>query len=142
MATDPHKRAPLWPAFVFLLWTLLGVAAFLMQSMQDFAELARTDPVQARLWTGMPLWVWMAYGMAVGAGLAGALALLLRRRSAVWLAGLCLIAVLVQFGHTILLTDLVALRGWSAALFPLLIIAMALAQLLYARWLGARGTLR
>jgi hypothetical protein len=50
--------------------------------------------------------------------------------------------VLVQFGHTILLTDLVALRGWSAALFPLLIIAMALAQLLYARWLGARGTLR
>jgi hypothetical protein len=27
-------------------------------------------------------------------------------------------------------------------LFPLLIIAMALAQLLYARWLGARGTLR
>jgi hypothetical protein len=142
MATDPHKRAPLWPAFVFLLWTLLGVAAFLMQSMQDLAELARTDPVQARLWAEMPLWVWMAYGMAVGAGLAGALALLLRRRSAVWLAGLCLIAVLVQFGHTILLTDLVALRGWSAALFPLLIIAMALAQLLYARWLGARGTLR
>jgi hypothetical protein len=142
MATDPHKRAPLWPAFVFLLWTLLGVATFLMQSMQDLAELARTDPVQARLRAGMPLWVWMAYGMAVGAGLAGALALLLRRRSAVWLAGLCLIAVLVQFGHTILLTDLVALRGWSAALFPLLIIAMALAQLLYARWLGARGTLR
>lgn len=143
MASNPNQaRAPRWPAIIFLLWTLMGVAAFIMQSTADLAELAKADPYQARIWENMPQWAWAAYGLAVGAGLAGALALLLRRSSAVWLSAVCLIAVLVQFAYTFFLTDLLAVRGWTTALFPAFIIVMALAQTLYARSLQAKGVLR
>ena len=143
MASSPNQApAPIWPAIIFLLWTLMGVAAFVMQSTADLEALAKTDAYQAKIWSEMPVWAWIAYGLAVGAGLAGALALILRRSSAVWLSALCLIAVIVQFCYTFFLTDLLAVRGWSTMAFPAFIIVMALAQTLYARSLQAKGVLR
>ena len=143
MAAGPvDVRVPIWPALVFLLWTCLGIVAFVMQSTADLAAVARADPYQAKIWAEMPDWAWIAYGLAVGAGLAGAIALVFRIKSAVWLAALCLIAVLAQFAYTFFLTDLIAVKGWTAAIFPAFIVAMAIAQLLYARSLSARRALR
>jgi hypothetical protein len=51
MAISPDQvRAPMWPAIIFLLWTLMGVAAFVMQSSADLETLAKADPYQARIW--------------------------------------------------------------------------------------------
>ena len=141
-STAADVRVPIWPALIFLLWTCLGVFAFVMQSSQDLVGLAKTDPLQAKIWSDMPQWAWISYAIAVGAGLAGAIALLLKRGIAVWLSAICVVAVIVQFSYTFLLTDLLAQRGWSTALFPLFILAMAIAQLLYARSLKAKGALR
>lgn len=140
--TAREMRVPIWPALVFLVWTCLGLFAFVMQSNQNLADLARTDPLQAKIWSDMPQWAWISYGIAVGAGVAGAIALLLRLKAAVWLAAICIIAVIVQFSYTFLMTDLLALKGWSSTLFPLFILVMAIAQLLYARSLKAKGALR
>jgi len=143
MASNPNDVAVArWPAILFLLWTLMGCAAFIMQSMQDVAELAKTDPYQAQIWSAMPIWAWFSYAIAVIAGTLGAVALLLRRRVAVILSLLCVIAVLVQFYYTFFMTDLLAMRGFSTLIFPLVIIALALAQLFYARALNNRGALR
>ena len=143
MASTPtDMRVPIWPALIFLIWTCLGVAAFAMQWTADLAEVAKADPYQARIWQAMPGWAWGAYGIAVGAGLLGALCLLFRLRHAVWLSALCVLAVIVQFGWTFLGTDLLAVRGWTTVLFPLFILAMALAQTCYAWSLRARGALR
>jgi hypothetical protein len=140
--TSTGPRIPVWPAIIFLVWNCLGLAAFTMQSTADLSELAKTDPYQAKIWSDMPGWAWGAYSVAVGAGLAGALALIFRMRFAVWLSALCVIAVIIQFGWTFLGTDLLAVKGWSTALFPLFILVMAVAQTLYARSLQARGALR
>jgi len=134
-------RFPAWPALLFLLWNLIGCAMFAMQSTQDLDALAATDPLQAQIWRAMPGWAWIAYLVAVAAGTLGALALLLRRRIAVPLALLCVIAVLVQFGYTVLLTDLLALRGAGTLILPAFIIAIAIVQWLYARALAGRGAL-
>ena len=141
-STASGPRVPIWPALVFLVWTCLGLFAFVMQSSQDLGALARTDPLQAKIWSEMPQWAWISYGLSVGAGFAGAIALLLRRKSAVWLAAICVIAVIMQFSYTFLMTDLLALKGWTTVLFPLFILVMAIAQLLYARSLHAKGALR
>jgi len=133
---------PRWPALLFLLWNLLGCAMFAMQSMQDLDALARTDPLQAQIWRAMPIWAWIAYLVAVLAGALGAVALLLRSRLAILLSLLCVVAVLVQFSYTFLMTDLLALRGAATLILPGIIILIAIAQLLYARSLGARGALR
>lgn len=63
-------------------------------------------------------------------------------RLAVLLSLLCVAAVLVQFGYAFLGTDLLALKGPSSAIFPAIIVLLAIAQWIYARWLRRRGALR
>lgn len=127
---------------IFLLWNLMGVAAFITQYNADLTELAKVDPVAARIFAAMPGWVWIAYAIAVGAGVAGAIALLSRKAVAATLFLVGIIAVLVQFGYTFLGTDLLAAKGATTAIFPAVIVAIAIIELLYARSLVAKGALR
>lgn len=127
---------------ILLLWSLMGVMAFTMQYMMDLQQLARTDPVGARIFAAMPTWVWVVYAIAVTTGVLGSIALLLRKSVASLLYLLSLVSVIAQFGYSFLSTDLVAQKGISAAIFPLFILAVAIFQLLYARSLVAKGVLR
>ena len=98
---------------ILLLWNMMGVMAFAMQYGMDLDQLARTDPATARAFAAMPLWLWIVYGIAVGAGVLGAILLLMRRALAATLFLVSLIAVLVQFGYTLGMTDLIAQKGLS-----------------------------
>jgi hypothetical protein len=129
-------------AIIILLWNLMGVAAFVMQYQADPVELARTDPSTAKAFAAMPGWAWAAYAVAVGAGTLGAILLLAKKAAAAPLFLVSLIAVLVQFGYTFLGTDLVAEKGLGVAVFPALIIIVAIVQLLYARSLVTKRVLR
>lgn len=130
------------PAILFLIWTLIGIAAFLVQSTANLEELAMADPYQAEIWANMPRWAWLSYGVAVAAAFAGAVALLARRAAAVWFSVIALIAILVQFSYSFIGNDLLAVKGTSAALFPAFIVLIALLQLGYALRLRSRGLLR
>jgi len=142
MTLQSPSNAPRWPAIIFLLWSLMGIAAFLAQSTADLTELAKSDPYQAQIWSKMPLWAWIAYGVAVACGLGSAIYLLLRSKKAVPLSIVSVVAVLVQFAYTFFMTDILAVKGPAAAAFPVLIILMSVAQLWLAKnWLK-RGTLK
>lgn len=129
-------------AVILLLWGVMGIAAFVMQYSADLTELAKTDPATARAFATMPAWLWIVYAFAVGTGFAGSVALLARRKSAVLLYVISLIAVLVQFGYTLGATPLIAEKGMSVIAFPALIILVAAFQLFYSRMLAAKGLLR
>jgi len=129
-------------ATIILIWNLTGIVAYYIQASMDLTELAKTDAYQAQIFANMPRWAWLAYGIAVGAGLLGAIALLLRRKWATFGFAVSLAAVFIQFSYTFLGTDLLAVRGWTTALFPLLIIAMALFEIWFARQQNAKGVLR
>lgn len=91
----------------------------------------------------MPLWAWISYGGAVLASTLGTLAMILRRRIAVLLSLVGLVAVLLQFGYTFLGTDVLQVLGFvAAAAFPITIVLLSAAQLGYARLLQNRGRLR
>lgn len=127
---------------VLLLWNLMGVAALVMQYGADLDQLARTDPDTARAFAAMPLWAWAVYAIAVGAGTLGAIALLMRKAVAASLFLLSLIAVIIQFGYTFLGTDLLHIKGWTAAVFPAVIFLIAVGQWLFARSMAIRRVLR
>lgn len=130
-------------AILFLLWNLMGVASFIMQYTMDLNELAETDPVGARIFAAMPTWLWLVFAVAVMAGTAGAIALLLRRRSAVPLFLLSLIAVIVQFGYVFLATDIISAKGIvTATAFPAVIFVIAIIQWRYAQAQVAKRVLR
>lgn len=129
-------------AVILLIWNLMGITAFITQYSADLTELAKSDPDTAHAFAQMPGWAWAVYAVAVGAGTLGAIALLLRRRPAVALFLLSLVAVIVQFGHSFLATDLLAVKGFGAAAFPAVIVLIGIGQWLYARNQAAKGLLR
>lgn len=129
-------------AVILLLWNMIGMAAFIMQYTADLSALARTDPYTARIFAQMPGWVWIAYAVAVGAGTLGAILLLLRKAAAVWPFLTSVIAIVAQFGYSFLGTDMLAVKGPTTMIFPAVILLIAVAQLLYARNLAAKGVLR
>lgn len=124
---------------ILLLWNLMGVAAFIMQYSADLTALAKTDPYTASIFAAMPDWAWIAYATAVGAGTLGAILLLLRKTAAVPLFLLSIVGVIVQFGYSFIQTDLLAVKGVSAAIFPAVILIVALFQWHYARRQAAVG---
>lgn len=129
-------------AGLLLVWSLIGDAAYLMQTTADLSELAKTDPDAARAFAEMPDWAWSAYAIAVWVGTLGAIALLLRRRIAVPLFAGSLAGVLVQFGWSFFGSDIIAAKGMGAAAFPLFIIALAIFALWYAYSKARQGVLR
>jgi hypothetical protein len=127
---------------VALLWNLVGDASFVAQYRMDPAEMARTDPYTARIYAGMPGWAWAAFGLSVVAGTLGSILLLLRRSAAVPVYLISLIGIVVTFGYSFFGTDLLAIKGWTATLFPALVFVLGVAQFLYARTQVTKGALR
>ena len=137
-----RTRAPGWftaVAILLLLWGLAGCGAF--WTHLRFADRLATAPAADRqLYESLPAWLNYVYGLAVAGGLFGSIALLARSRQAVPLYALSLVAVVVQFGWTFAMTDILALKGAAATVpFPLFIAAVAVFQLWLARRAAARG---
>lgn len=129
-------------AIALLIWNLIGVLAFITQYSTDLSSLAKTDPYTAHIFAQMPAWAWAAYGLAVGAGTLGATLLLLRKAPAVLVFSLSVLGVVAQFGYSFFGTDLLIVKGATTLVFPAVILLLAVAQLLYARRLSAKGLLR
>src|SRR3546814_6328750 len=110
-----------------------------MQYTADLDQLAKTDPYTARIFAAMPGWAWTAYALAVGGGTLGAILLMLRKAAAAPLFLLSVIAVIAQFGYSFIGTDLMAVKGATAAIFPAAILVVALFQWQYDRGLIAKG---
>jgi hypothetical protein len=144
-AIDP-RRPPGWYRVVGILialWMLLGVVAWCVDLGMTPARLARMPEAQQHLYAIRPSWVFGVYGVAVFSGLAGAIALLARRKAAKPLFLLSLFAAVLQFGYTFAAMDALALLGPALALpLPAMVIAVGLFTVWYARWCARHGLLR
>ena len=139
--------SPLPPSFkaiaiAALVWNLIGVVMFFVEAMMTPEQVAALSAAQQQIRAASPAWAMPAFALAVFAGTAGSLGLLLRKRWAVPVLLLSLLGVLVQMGSMYALTPVWALTGLSGAWLPLGLIAVALALWLYARKASTRGWLR
>jgi hypothetical protein len=132
-----------WASIGFLLWNLIGIAAFAMQwnVAHDAAALAKLSPGEQAMWSAMPGWAWAAYAIAVLAGTAAAIGLVMRKGWAAPAALVGLIAVVIQFGNAFLLQDGIATVGANAVFLPIFIIVMAALMWWLARKWRAAGWL-
>lgn len=117
-------------------FTLAAVAAVLFEAFGAYSYFVHvtTDPNslaidQRDLVLAMPGWMTAAYALAVWAGLAGALLLLLRRRLAAPLLLGSLLAAAVQFGALLIDPNLRNLVGADELLVPFVILVIC-----YAIW--------
>ena len=79
-----------------LIWNLMGVMNFLWQMNISADSLATLSEAQQAIIEGRPLWVTVAFAVAVFAGVAGCVLLLLRKSMALALLFFSLLAVLVS----------------------------------------------
>jgi hypothetical protein len=144
MASSFTQKPPVWftiVAVILLLWGLAGCASLYMH----FVYGPDIDP-NATAWdrayyAALPAWLNADYVIAVGAGVLGSIALLMRSKWAVPLYWVSLTAVVIQFGYIFLATDIIAAKGVWTTYFPAFIFAMALFQVWFAGMAKKRGWL-
>ena len=122
-----------------LLWEVLGCFMYVTQVTTDPATL----PLDQRaMWEAAPAWMIGAYAIAVWVGLIGAVLLLMRRRLAIPLLLVSLIAVLVQFSALLLVPQLRQTTPADALALPIAIIVACYAIWQLAKLAQRRGWLR
>ncbi|MBE2291356.1 MAG: sugar transporter [Xanthomonadaceae bacterium] len=131
-----------WIAVLALAWNLIGLAMFFIQVTLDGEQLMKLTEAQRAVHLATPGWVNLAFAFAVIGGVLGALSLLLRRRWAVPMFAISLLALLVQMVGGYAVTPAWAAYGAAGLAMPALLLVVALLQWNYARRCRARGWLR
>ncbi len=122
--TDTTVTPPRWftiTAIAAILFELFGVANYLMDALRTPHSLAQLPIDQQLMWAATPRWVYVAYAAAVFTGLAGTIALAMRRRWSIPLLGLSLLAVIVQFSSLWIVPRLRSATPSGALVVPLII---------------------
>jgi hypothetical protein len=136
-------RPPTWfwvVAVLGLLWELFGVAEYLMHvGVLPGAEMSEAE---RSLMESSPTWVTALFAIGVFAGALGALGLVLRKRWARPLLLLSLVAVILQFGGWLLMTEAVAVIGPTVFIMPAIIVGVAILLVWVANTALRRGWLR
>ncbi len=140
------NKPPAWfwiVAAVAALWACAGCASYLMQVTMTPADLAALPAAQQEVWRAMPGWLFGVFAIAVWIGLAGAVALLFRRRIARSLYLVSLIAVIIQFGWIFTMTPILKLMGFGeAAGFPIVIAVIQVVMIWFSGYAIRRRWLR
>jgi hypothetical protein len=126
---------------VALAWNLIGVMSYLMNVTAGPAALAALPEAERSLYTDIPAWATAAFAIAVFGGVLGSIALLARKAWAVPVFLVSLVAIVVQMAHALFMSALLEVRGASAAVLPLLILAIAACLVWYSRSAKERGWL-
>ncbi len=116
------NSAPLWFYIVsalFLIWNLFGLAIFVLAittfQNRSALEQAGLNEQQVELTLATPSWVNIAFGVAVSFGVLGCIALLFKRKIAVFLFVISLIGVIAQNVYIFFLSDTLAVTGAGAS---------------------------
>ncbi|KRB85759.1 hypothetical protein ASE00_03020 [Sphingomonas sp. Root710] len=135
---------PIWywvVSAILLIWNLIGCGACANQMRMPPDKIAALPDQQRDAWLAMPATAKIAYVVAVGAGLLGAIALLLRSVAAGPLFIASLVGVIVQFGWFFIVYKGWSKLGASSAAFPGFIAIVALGQIAFACAAKAHGWL-
>ena len=137
-------KSPTWfrvVAVAGLLWELFGVAMYLMHVGILPNDTSQMSEAERSLMASSPTFVTALFAIGVFAGAIGALGLVMRRRWARPVLIVSLVAVVLQFGSWLLLTDAIAVVGPTVFVMPLIIVLVALALVWLAGMAGQRGWL-
>jgi len=142
VAAGGRVKTP-WHVFVVgilaLLWNASGAYTILMAQAGRLPDLT---PDEAAYYAAQPVWLVIATDISLLAAIAGAVALLLRRRAAAWLFALSFVSIIVTNVYDLAAGTSRALANRTAAIVTALIVVIAILELAYARTMAKRGALK
>lgn len=143
---ERSSRAPvhLWVVGVLaLLWNALGAFDYLATHLRLDFYMSQFTPEELAYFYGFPAWAVSGWAVGVWGGFFGSLALLLRKRWAVWLFGASLLGMAVSTVYTFGLSEGAEHMGGAVGvIFTVVVWIVAIALFFYARGLEKKGVLR
>ncbi len=121
-----------------LVWTSIGVMTYIMTVTMSPDALGDLPEAERALMESLPFFVIGAYAIAVFAGTLGCAALLWRKRWAFPLFVLSLIAILVQMGYTLFMSQHLQVYGPSGSILPGLIVLIASFLVWFSRYANGK----
>ena len=136
---DRKTPRHLWVVGILaLLWYGSGAYTIVMAQTGRLPDLTADE---AAYYAAQPLWFVVATDIALFAGLAAAMALLLRSRTATWLFALSLIAIVVTNVYDIAAATSRVLVSQGALIVTIIIAVIAVLALVYAWAMQKRAVL-
>jgi len=130
-------------AVLALLWNLLGVFFWMSENFLMTDEMKNAlPPEQLELMNSTPSWGVYVYGIAVFTGVLASILLLMKKKSAVFIFLLSLIAILIQMGYWIFGTTAMDVYGPEAVIMPIIVIVIAVFLYMYSKKQVAKDVLR
>ena len=124
---------------VALIWNLLGIFNFIGQTFMSEATLASLPEDQQALYEAVPIWVTVAFGIAVLSGTIACIGLLMKKGWAVPLFFVSFVAILIQMIYNVFLSNAQEVHGPTFVALPLLILGVAVFLYYYAKSSRAKG---
>jgi len=143
-APRAHTPVHLWiVGVVSLLWNAIGAADYTMTAMRHPAVVERMTAAQMAWVDGFPLWATSAWALGTWGSVAGSILLLARSRHAVtaFIVSLAGVAGVTLYQYVVAPPP-VEFRGGASLAMSAAIWLIAIALLLYARAMRAKGVLR
>jgi hypothetical protein len=142
-AADARPDTAFWIiGIVALIWYLIGLFFYYTGVTATPELLAQSmTPEQVAIFTATPAWVTSANAIAVVAGVLACILLLLRKKLAVPLFVISLLAAVVQDIYVFFLSDSLAAFGIQPVIIQGLVIIIGAFMLVYSRNKRAQGIL-
>ena len=137
----PRSKGFWLVAIIALVWNLIGVAMFWMQVNTGAEGLAQMTEPQRQVYEATPAWLNIAFAVAVFGGVLGALGVLMKKRWAVTMFFVSLLALLVQMIGAYLVTPAWDAYGPAGLVMPVVLILIAQLFWRYAQKCVVRGWL-
>lgn len=123
-----------------LIWNLIGVFAYFGQTFMSeeiFSSLSKTEQ---NYFLNMPVWVTAAFAAAVFTGVSGAISLLLKKKTAVFLFLISMILILTHQYYIFFVQDSIKVEGLELIL-PLTTLFIGFYLLGYSIKMNKQGVL-
>lgn len=134
--TNQNIKLPVWfwaVAGLALLWNVVGVMAFFLQINQTPEALAAMSDAHRNLYETRPVWAFLAFAVAVFAGLFGCVALLMRRKFATILFIISLLSLIVQNYYSFGVAKVQNIYPANAMILPAMVVVIAVFLIWFSR---------
>lgn len=143
MNTTAKPNTAFWIiAVLALLWNIIGVLFWIMEHFLMTDEMKATyPPEELELINSAPSWGIYVYGIAVFGGVLASILLLIRKKLAIALFGISLLAILIMQGYWVFVMDIAEAMGPQSLIMPLIVIAIAIFEYFYSKGATRNGWL-
>lgn len=124
-------------ATIGLFWNLMGAFNFYIATNNTESYRAQYTIEQLAVLDAAPSWLNIVFGISVLTGVLGCLLLLIRKKAAIPVFAISLVAIFIQMGYSAIMTNSVELFGIAMGIvMPLMVIAIAIFLFYYS--IGAK----